>query len=168
MGRQGDASSAAECKLTRARRRTSSGTALEHSCDQVIARGKPRPEDFDYSFPRLSVLYSLGAGTSSLLRTGTAMTSQAPTGTIQDRVQAVERLTELFRPERFVYLAFAVTAFVLLVVCVIASLVQGGNASSMLPAFASTGVVTFTSARAIVMWNKALAVVAPNGKSSDD
>ena len=96
------------------------------------------------------------------------MTSQAPTGTIQDRVQAVERLTELFRPERFVYLAFAVTAFVLLVVCVIASLVQGGNASSMLPAFASTGVVTFTSARAIVMWNKALAVVAPNGKSSDD
>jgi drug/metabolite transporter (DMT)-like permease len=96
------------------------------------------------------------------------MPKEVPTGTIQDRVQAVERLTELFRAERFVYLGFAVAAFLLLIVCVIAALVKDESTSSVLGAFGSSGVVTFTSARAIVMWNRALAVVAPTGTSSND
>jgi hypothetical protein len=87
--------------------------------------------------------------------------------TIHDRLQAVERLTQLFRAERFVYLGFAVIAFMLLAACLITSLFREHSPSLLLANFASSGVVAFTSGRAILMWNRAMGIIAP-GSPTDD
>src|SRR5687768_12743775 len=78
----------------------------------------------------------------------------------EDRLRAVERITILFRAERLVYLAFAITAFVALLACLILALVrQGQDITATLGAFGSSGVVAFTSSRVLLMWNRALNIV---------
>jgi hypothetical protein len=62
---------------------------------------------------------------------------------LEDRLRAVERLTILFRAERIVYLCFAVAAFVLLLGCVGATLLQANKDTfAVLGAFGASGVVT--------------------------
>jgi hypothetical protein len=92
--------------------------------------------------------------------------SGSDAGTLEDRLRAVERITVLFRAERLVYLGFAITAFALLVICILIALLKGAQASSLLGAFGSSGVVAYTSGRVIVMWNRALSIVA--AERSDD
>jgi len=78
----------------------------------------------------------------------------------EDRLRAVERITVLFRAERLVYLAFAITAFATLVICLVVTLVrQGQDITATLGAFGSSGVVAFTSSRVLLMWNRALSIV---------
>ena len=78
---------------------------------------------------------------------------------MDNRLRAVERLTELYKPERLVYLGFAVIAFLMLIVCLISALVSKGTSASLFAAFGSSGIVAYTSSRVIVMWNRALEVV---------
>lgn len=79
------------------------------------------------------------------------------------RLRACERITELFRLERMVYLCFAILAFMMLLACLVMILVQQGQTASVLGAFGSSGVVAVTSSRVLVMWNKAIGFVAGNG-----
>jgi hypothetical protein len=80
---------------------------------------------------------------------------------IAERLRAVERLTQLFRLERLVYLSFAIAAFAMLVACLVVALFRHENMTGILGAFGSSGIVAFTSARVIVMWSRALAIVVP-------
>jgi hypothetical protein len=87
---------------------------------------------------------------------------QGVSSELEGRLAAVERITVLFRAERLVYLGFAIAAFLLLLVCVIAALFkQEHSLIASTGAFGSSGVVAFTSSRVLVMWNRAMNLVVP-------
>jgi hypothetical protein len=89
-----------------------------------------------------------------------------PPSDLDARMRALERITQIFRLERMVYLGFAIAAFVMLIVCVVAAVVrQEQSLAGTLGAFGSSGVVTITSGRVLVMWNRAMSIITPNGDS---
>lgn len=80
---------------------------------------------------------------------------------LDERLRAVVRITQLFRAERFVYLSFAIIAFAMLLICLILNLTgERESTTASLGAFGSSGVVAFTSSRVLLMWSKAIAIVA--------
>jgi hypothetical protein len=90
--------------------------------------------------------------------------SETKADSLRDRLEAIERVTALFRAERFVYLAFAIVAFILLIVCIVLSLVRGDMAVSQVIEMGTTGAVAYTSGRVIVMWNRALSLAIPTSR----
>ncbi len=77
------------------------------------------------------------------------------------RLKAVERLTQLFRLERMVYLGTTCIALLMLLTSagVLIARRQAGFAElSML--FGSSGLITYTAGRLLYMWNQALRMVA--------
>lgn len=80
---------------------------------------------------------------------------------IEERVRAVERLTELFRVERLVYMG--VTAFALALLFAVAFLLirnQKAEATELTLLFGSSGLVTVTAGRLLHMWNQALHLIS--------
>ena len=81
---------------------------------------------------------------------------------LESRLHVIERLTQVFRTERIVYLAITVMAFMALVSCA-GALVYKGQAGtpelSML--FGSSGLITYTGGRVLFMWSRALQAVMP-------
>ena len=76
---------------------------------------------------------------------------------IEECIRAVERLTQLFRLERLVYLG--TTAFALgLLFAVAFILIRDRKAETpeLVMLFGSSGLVTFTAGRLLLMWNQAL------------
>jgi len=86
---------------------------------------------------------------------------------VDDRVVAVERLTTLFKAERYVYLGLAIVSFVTLITFLIISVAQkGSNWPASLGAFGSSGVVAYSSSRVLSMWQTALNFVNQYGQRS--
>lgn len=81
------------------------------------------------------------------------------TATIDARLRVVEKVTALFRLERLVYVGFGIAGFVMLLVCLGVMLFRREASEAILGAFGSSGVIAFTGARMLVMWNRALSVV---------
>jgi hypothetical protein len=80
---------------------------------------------------------------------------------LEDRLRAVERITQLFRLERMVYLGCAVGAFAaLLFFLVMIFIHQEQSVTASLGAFGSSGVVAYTSSRVLMMWSRAMNIVA--------
>src|SRR5882724_3849650 len=80
-------------------------------------------------------------------------TEVGPVNDLDNRLRAVERITLLFKPERFVYLCLAIAAFIMLIACFICTLVRNEQQLvASLGAFGSSGVVAFTSSRVLLMW----------------
>src|SRR4051794_20482477 len=80
---------------------------------------------------------------------------------LEDRLRAVERITELFKVERMVYLGCAVGAFAaLLFFLVLIFIRQEQSLTASLGAFGSSGVVAYTSSRVLMMWSRAMNIVA--------
>ena len=84
-----------------------------------------------------------------------------PTSDIQERLRAVERLTELFRLERMVHLG--VTSVALLMLLSSAGVLiykheAGPTELTML--FGSSGLITYSASRLLHMWNQALRLLA--------
>ncbi len=81
---------------------------------------------------------------------------------LNDRLRVIERLTQVFRVERLVYVAITILSFVVLLVCA-GVLVYNGEAGttelSML--FGSSGLITYTGGRVLFMWSQALRAVIP-------
>jgi hypothetical protein len=77
---------------------------------------------------------------------------------LRDRVEAVERLAQLFRLERFIYLGVTAISFLS------AQLAEWGLL------FGSSGLITITGNRVLQMWSQALRMVASepvDGKSAE-
>ena len=80
---------------------------------------------------------------------------------LRDRVEAVERLAQLFRVERFIYLGVTAVSFLLLVVIAVRIFVQGGaQIAEWALLFGSSGLITITGNRVLQMWSQALRMVA--------
>jgi len=82
---------------------------------------------------------------------------------LDSRIRAVERLTELFRVERLVYLSFAVISYLMLLVSLV-FLLKHGEAPAVVGALGSSGAVAVTSSRVLNMWNRAMALVSGSAK----
>jgi len=89
--------------------------------------------------------------------------------TFEERVNAIERVTALFRAERITYLILTTLALILLIVSAVMLLVQrGANAATLTLLFGSSGLVTISLARVLKMWDRALDMLSsalnPGGK----
>ena len=76
---------------------------------------------------------------------------------LAERLQIVERLTVVFKLERFTYLGVTLTAFALLIASGVMLIIQEGPKPSELGLlFGSTGLLGFAGSRILQMWNRSL------------
>ncbi len=81
-------------------------------------------------------------------------------------MDAVERLTRLFRIERMVYLIITTLSVGILLVSAAILLIQKrADHLELTGLFGSSGLITYTTGRLLKMWNQALQIVA--GKPVD-
>jgi len=83
---------------------------------------------------------------------------------VDERVRAVQRLTELFRLERRVYLLANVVALAILLASACSLIIRSDASPSVLTSlFGSTGVITYSTGRFITMWSTAMRFVMNAG-----
>ncbi len=72
-------------------------------------------------------------------------------------IEEVRQLLNLFKTERYFYIAICIMAFLALIFCAFYILFQGQeNYPAIIGLFGSTGGVGYTSSRLLKMWNDAL------------
>lgn len=77
------------------------------------------------------------------------------------RMEAVERLTKLFRLERMVHLGVTSVSLAMLLVVAGVLLAKGeAGPAELTGLFGSSGLITYSAGRLLVMWNQALRLVA--------
>ena len=84
------------------------------------------------------------------------------TDELDQRLRAVERLTALYRPERVVHL-IATTMSLLVLLGSAGAMIYKGQAgpAELTLMFGSSGLITYTAAQLLRMWDRALSVIAP-------
>lgn len=83
---------------------------------------------------------------------------------LKARMDAVERLTKLFRMERLVHLAVTTISLALLLL-VAGVLIYKGQASvaELAGLFSSSGLIAYSAGRLLYMWTLALRLLQPTG-----
>jgi hypothetical protein len=80
---------------------------------------------------------------------------------LQARVDAVERLIKLFRPERTVYLIITTMSLATLLASAVVLLVnKKADTVELTGLFGSSGLITYSTGRLLTMWNQALLLLA--------
>ena len=83
-------------------------------------------------------------------------------------MDAVERLTNLFRLERMVHLAVTSISLLMLLASAGALLYRGkGSAVELTGLFGSSGLITYSASRLLHMWNQALRLLAGEETGED-
>ena len=79
------------------------------------------------------------------------------TSSLSARVDAVERLTKLFRMERIVHLSVTCISLIMLLTSA-GILIWHGKAgpAELVGLFGSSGLITYSAGRLLIMWNQAL------------
>jgi len=77
-------------------------------------------------------------------------------------LRALEKLLELFRFERMVYMLATVGALIILLGAAVWLFFsdESGSTALALGMFASSGLITFTTSRLLTMWNQAFSLIA--------
>lgn len=88
-----------------------------------------------------------------------------PPPDIKERMDAVERLTKLFRLERIVHLGVTSLSLLILLTSAGVLLYEGkAGPAELTGLFGSSGLITYSAGRLLVMWNEALKLLAgPSG-----
>jgi hypothetical protein len=80
---------------------------------------------------------------------------------LQDRVKAIEQLTQIFRTDRLLFLAATALALLFLLAVAGRLLVRGqGSIPEWASLFGSSGLITLTINRILQMWTQALRLLA--------
>ena len=80
---------------------------------------------------------------------------------LKARMDAVERLTHLFKIERMVHLGVTSISLVMLLASAGVLLFKGkAGAAELAGLFGSSGLITYSAGRLLVMWNQALRLIA--------
>jgi hypothetical protein len=88
---------------------------------------------------------------------------------LEERLAAVERLTQLFRLERMVHLGVTSIALIMLLASAGVLLYKReAGATELTMLFGSSGLISYSAGRLLFMWNQALRLLAGQdlGKSS--
>ena len=84
-----------------------------------------------------------------------------PPDDINARMDAVERLTKLFRLERLVYLIITTMSLAILLVSAGILLIhKSAGTIELTGLFGSSGLITYSTGRLLAMWNQALQLLA--------
>jgi hypothetical protein len=87
-----------------------------------------------------------------------------PNKEMEQRLEVVERLTQLFRFERMVYLSVSLAALIVLFTMAIVLIVRQGPSKDAISLFGPSGVITYSTARLLRMWHDALDRILPAEK----
>jgi hypothetical protein len=83
---------------------------------------------------------------------------------ITTRMDAVERLTNLFRLERMVHLVVTSLSLVMLLASAGVLLYKGqAGPAELTGLFGSSGLITYSAGRLLFMWNEALKLLSASG-----
>jgi hypothetical protein len=82
-------------------------------------------------------------------------------GTMQERLEALKQLLQMFKVERMVYLGMTVAALVILLTCAVILLVKELPNAAVVGTglFGSSGLITFTTGRLLRMWQQAFTAI---------
>lgn len=81
---------------------------------------------------------------------------------IDDRIEAVKKLTAIFKMERLVYLGITLVSLIMLLSSALSLMLKGSAGSAELTLlFGSSGLITYTAGRLLFMWNEALKRIMP-------
>lgn len=90
-----------------------------------------------------------------------------PDQDLQQRMDAVERLTNLFRLERIVHLIVTTISLIMLFTSAARLILKGeAHTAELSLLFGSSGLITYSASRLLTMWNQALSLVVPVLKST--
>lgn len=82
--------------------------------------------------------------------------------TLQERIEAIERITRLFKMERIIYIIVLCISFLLLCVSFVMLLITKDDKTVILTImYGSGGLVTVTIGGFLHMWNRSLKIIAP-------
>lgn len=88
---------------------------------------------------------------------------------LKEKLEAVERLTQLFRMERMVHLLVTSVSLVMLLGSTgVLIYTREAGAAELTLMFSSSGLITYSASRLLHMWNQALALItarAPEGET---
>ena len=80
-----------------------------------------------------------------------------------DDVQAIEKITRIFKAERIVYLCVTIVSLVMLLSSAVVMLYKGqGNAAELSLMFGSSGLITYSTTRLLHMWDQAMQILKSN------
>jgi hypothetical protein len=83
---------------------------------------------------------------------------------LRERLEVVERLTAIYRPERLAYLFLTTAAFLVLLVAAVFMVYQGNAQTEVLSLmFGSSGMIVTCAGLIIRMWSKALQLIMEQG-----
>lgn len=89
-----------------------------------------------------------------------------PDPKLLEKLEAVERLTHLFRAERMVHLGVTSISLVMLLSSAGVLMLKGqAGAVELTMLFGSSGLITYAASRLLHMWNQALSIVASGDAS---
>lgn len=81
--------------------------------------------------------------------------------TLDERMDAVERLTKLYKPERTVHIVVTSVSLVILLGAAGMMLYSGEASTTELGLmFGSSGMVTYTAGQLLKMWDRAVSIIA--------
>ena len=81
--------------------------------------------------------------------------------TLEERINAVERVMELHKPERIVHLIVTSASLVILLGAAGMMLYSGEASTAELGLmFGSSGMVTYTAGQLLKMWDRAISIIA--------
>jgi hypothetical protein len=90
-------------------------------------------------------------------------------GDFDQRLAAIERITQLFKLERIVYLSITILALGMLLASA-GILVWKGTAgpAELSSLFGSSGLIAYSCGRVLFMWHRALSFLLTQGDSTDE
>lgn len=83
--------------------------------------------------------------------------------TLEERINAIERLTVLFKTERMVYLSITFISLLMLLGSAVSLIIRDkAGAPELTLLFGSSGLITYTAGRLLFMWSEALKRIVPH------
>lgn len=88
---------------------------------------------------------------------------------LAERIEAVERLTKLFKTERTVYLTVTIISLVMLVASALSLMLRNkAGTAELAMMFGSGGLITYTAGRLLVMWSEAMKRLLPTASDAKE
>ncbi len=88
--------------------------------------------------------------------------------TLKERLEAVTAMTELFRFERFLYLALSIVSVLVLFAFAFNQWSVSASFSTVVAMCGSSGAIALSLGRILKMWSQALAFLADQSVTSDE
>lgn len=88
---------------------------------------------------------------------------------LEQRIEAIERITKLFKIERIIYIVVLSISFLLLCISFVMLLIEKDDKTVVLSVmFGSGGLVTVTIGGFLHMWNRSLKIIAPGLRETEN